>query len=63
MKLVRKPENYCSPQVTVVSVELEQGLAATSTLPDTDLGIKESWIEGEDAHKEYGGFDSEWWDD
>ena len=60
MKTVRKPKNYCSPQITV---ELEQGLAATYTLPNSDLGIKESWIEGEDVHKEYGGFDTEWWDD
>lgn len=63
MKLVRKPKNYCSPQVTVVSVELEQGLAATSTLPNTDSGIKEQWIQGDDVFKEYGGENSEWWDD
>lgn len=60
-----KKQNYVPPSMDVIELELEHGIATASTLPNTNdgAGVREEWEEADDVFKDFGGENSEWWDD
>lgn len=60
-----KKQKYIPPSIDILELELEEGIAAASTLPNPNegAGVTEQWEEGEDIFKDFGGENSEWWDD